>query len=139
MGAWLRSGDVARRCGVSADTVRHYERLGLIPAAARTPAGYRHYPDSVCRRVRVVRGALRLGFTLRELAGVMAIRARGAAPCHEVRRLARNRLEEVEAEIRALLRLRRRLRAALKDWDTRLEGIEPGQRAHLLEALTPED
>lgn len=135
----LRCGEVARRCGVSPDTIRHYERLGLIPAAARTAAGYRQYPAAACRRVRVVRTALGLGFTLRELAGVMAIRDGGGAPCQKVRRLAESRLAVVEAEIHERLRLRRRLKAVLKDWDSRLSKGPADQRAHLLEALVRED
>ena len=90
----LRCGEVAKRCGVSPDTVRHYERLGLLPRATRTAAGYRQYPDSACRRVRVVRGALRLGFTLRELGEVMVVRDGGGAPCHAVRRLVGNRFRQ---------------------------------------------
>jgi DNA-binding transcriptional MerR regulator len=139
MQALLRCGEVARRCGVSPDTVRHYERLGLIPAAARTSAGYRQYPVAACRRVRVVRTALGLGFTLRELAGVMAIRDGGGAPCQKVRRLAESRLKQIEMEIHERLQLRRRLKAVMKDWDLRLSGSPRDQRAHLLETLVPED
>jgi MerR family copper efflux transcriptional regulator len=139
MGALLSCGQVARRCGVSPDTVRHYESLGLVPKASRTAAGYRQYPPEVCRRVRVVREALQLGFTLRELGGVMAVRAAGGAPCREVRRLAQRRLEQVEAEIRSLLCSRRRLATALKEWDRRLGEVPEGRRAHLLDALARED
>ena len=135
----LRCGEVAKRCGVSPDTVRHYERLGLLAHATRTASGYRQYPDSACRRVLVVRGALRLGFTLRELAKVMVVRDGGGAPCHAVRRLVGNRFRQIEAELRELLRLRRRLKAVMKDWDTRLARARPGERVHLLEALVQED
>lgn len=139
MPALLRCGEVARRCGVSPDTVRHYERLGLIPAAARTAAGYRQYPAAACRRIRVVRSALSLGFTLKELAGVMAIRDGGGSPCRRVRRLAESRLALVETEIHERLRLRRRLKTLLKDWDTRLAESPGDKRVHLLETLVPED
>lgn len=135
----LTCGEVARRCGVSPDTVRHYERLGLVPPAQRTQAGYRQYPDSTCRRVQVVRAALRVGLTLRQLGAVFTARDRGALPCHEVRRLATVRLGQVEEEIRELLRSRRLIKAVLRDWDVRLAQVRPGQRAHLLEALLVED
>lgn len=130
---------MAKRCGVSPDTIRLYERLGLLPPAQPTGAGYRQYPDSACRRVLVVRGALRLGFTLRELTDVMAVRDGGGTPCHEVRRLAGERLRRIEEELRELLRLRRRLKAVMKDWGARLALAQPGQRVHLLEALIQED
>jgi DNA-binding transcriptional MerR regulator len=131
-------GDVARRCRVSPDTVRHYERLGLIPAAARSKAGYRQYPASTCRRVLVVRSALRLGFSLKELVALLAVRDRGGAPCHEVRRLAQAHMAGLQQEIRELLGRRRRLRTLLKEWDTRLAEVAPGAPAHLLEALVQE-
>ena len=134
----LRCGEVARRCGVSPDTVRHYERLGLVPAASRTPAGYRQYPESACRRVLVVRAALALGFKLRELVAVMAVKSRGGSPCRDVRRIAERRIGRIETEVRDLLRARRHLEAVLKDWDARLAEVEPGQRAHLLESLVQE-
>jgi DNA-binding transcriptional MerR regulator len=135
----LRCGEVAERCGVSPDTVRHYERLGLIPRATRTAAGYRQYAESACRRVLVVRGALRLGFTLRELGEVMVLRDGGGAPCLAVRRLLGERFHLVEAELRELVRLRRRLKVVMKDWDARLAQAKPGERVHLLEALVQED
>jgi DNA-binding transcriptional MerR regulator len=119
--------------------VRHYERLGLVPAASRTSAGYRQYPEFVCRRVLVVRAALALGFKLRELVTVFGIRERGGSPCQEVRRLARKRLVRLDDEIRELLQTRRRLKSVLKDWDERFARVTPGSRAHLLESLVRED
>ena len=66
-----RIGVLAQQTGVSVDTIRHYERLGLLPKAARTNAGYRQYPPSAVERVRLVRHALPFGFSLRELAGFL--------------------------------------------------------------------
>ena len=60
----LRSGCLAKAAGVSPDTIRHYERIGVLPRASRTEAGYRVYPASAVERVLVVQRALRIGFTL---------------------------------------------------------------------------
>jgi len=64
----LRSGDLAKAAGVSPDTIRHYEKIGVLRQATRTESGYRLYPASAVERVLVVQRALRIGFTLAELA-----------------------------------------------------------------------
>jgi len=70
----LRSGGLAKATGVSPDTIRHYEKIGVLPKASRTEAGYRLYPGSAVERVFVVQRGLRLGFTLAELAEVLKAR-----------------------------------------------------------------
>jgi DNA-binding transcriptional MerR regulator len=72
--------EVAARCRVSADTLRHYERKGLLPAPARTRAGYRRYAPETVARVQMVQRALLAGFTLDELARVLRDRDRGQPP-----------------------------------------------------------
>ena len=132
---WLSTGEVGRSCGVSPDTVRHYERLGLIPRATRSEAGYRQYPRETCRRVLVVQRALDVGFTLRELGEILRTRDQGGAPCQRVRGIAQQRLLELEERLREMARARRRLKAALRDWDARLAAWPPQARAYLLESL----
>src|SRR5437773_925083 len=92
----LRSGELARQAGVSADTLRHYERKGLIARPRRSPNGYREYPASTLDRVRLIRSALAVGFTLDELARILKERDQGGAPCRQVRQLAAEKLAEVE-------------------------------------------
>jgi MerR family Zn(II)-responsive transcriptional regulator of zntA len=70
----LRSGALADAAGVSPDTIRHYERIGVLQRASRTDSGYRVYPASALERVLVVQRALRIGFTLAELAEVLKAR-----------------------------------------------------------------
>lgn len=84
----FRSGSLAKAAGVSPDTIRHYERIGVLPRASRTEAGYRIYPASAVERVFVVQRALRIGFTLAELAEVLKVRDAGGAPCRRVYELA---------------------------------------------------
>jgi DNA-binding transcriptional MerR regulator len=83
----FRSGSLAKAAGVSPDTIRHYERIGVLPRALRTEAGYRIYPASAVERVLVVQRALRIGFTLAELAEVLKARDAGGAPCRRVYQL----------------------------------------------------
>jgi len=68
----MRSGELARICGISTDTLRHYERVGVLPRPKRTPGGYRQYPSEALKRVQLVRRALEIGFTLDDLAGFCA-------------------------------------------------------------------
>lgn len=132
---YLRSGELARRAGVSSDTLRHYERKGLLAHPRRSANGYREYPASDLDRVRLVRGALRIGFTLDEIARLLRVRDRGGAPCREVRALAGTKLTEVEIQLRELATLRNELRRLLKDWDGLLARNAPHERAGLLESL----
>lgn len=96
----LRSGALAKAVGVSADTIRHYERLGILPPALRTASGYRAYPASAIERVLVVRRALGIGFSLPELAEVLKAHDVGGAPCRRVYELAQEKLERISNDIR---------------------------------------
>ena len=131
----LRIGDVARRARVSPDTLRHYERKGLLPRAPRSAAGYRLFTPDAEQRVQVVRSALWLGFTLQELASVLRERARGRPPCHQVRALAAEKLRALDEEMARLGQLRTALVATLADWDERLSRTADGRPASLLEAF----
>jgi DNA-binding transcriptional MerR regulator len=131
----MRSGELAQLSGVSTDTLRHYERIGVLAKAPRTKSGYRQYPPSALDRVRLVRRAISVGFTLEELARVLRIRDKGGAPCRQVRDLARSKLEQVERRLEELVLVRDHLQMLLKDWDDRLARTAPGQRAGLLDSL----
>jgi DNA-binding transcriptional MerR regulator len=132
---FYRSGELAELAGVSTDTLRHYERKGVLVRPLRKENDYRQYPASALKRVRLVRRALAVGFTLNELAVVLKVRDAGGAPCAEVRRLAASKLADVETRLREIVELRDELRLVLKEWDVRLAQSAPGQRAHLLESL----
>lgn len=132
----LRSGALAKAAGVSPDTIRHYERIGVLPRASRTESGYRVYPARAVERVLVVQRALRIGFTLAELAEVLKARDAGGAPCRRVYEIAQEKLMGIEADIEALKRTRRYLKKVLTDWKKRIKNTGPGQKAHLLHSLT---
>lgn len=127
--------DVARTTGVSTDTLRHYERQGLLPGVTRTAAGYRRYSAATVERVLLIQRALVVGFSLADLKRVLGVRDRGGAPCESVRALVGERLDELNQRIEELLTLRDELRLLLTEWDGRLSKTAQGQRANLLETL----
>lgn len=129
----LRSGELARLAGVSRDTLRHYERNGLLPPAQRSANGYRLYPPQSLDRVRLVRAAMGIGFTVEELREILFARDRGQAPCHRVHALAAEKAHALERQIAELQRLHRSLQAALRTWSRKLKSTHPGQPAGLLE------
>lgn len=132
----LSSGELADSAGVSRDTLRHYERKGVLPRPLRGHNGYRQYPPDALERVQLVRRALSVGFTLDELAKVLKVRDAGGAPCEEVRELAAQKLLNVQDQLRELTELRDNLQETLKDWDARLARRARGKRANLLESLS---
>lgn len=131
----MRIGELAVRSGLSPDTLRHYERLGLLACAERTTGGFRLYASDALRRVQTIQGALALGFKLRELATLLRARASGRPPCRAARRIAGERLEEVERELVRLSQLRDALRTAVEHWDERLLQTADGEPARLLDSL----
>src|SRR5712671_5564647 len=128
----MRSGELARTASVSTDTLRHYERLGLLAAPARTGGNYRMYAAEAVQRVRLIRNALAMGFSLKELSRIIKIRDQGGAPCREVRQMAEGKVAALDRQIEELARYRERLRRVLADWDERLGRTGKSERARLL-------
>ncbi|MGC2698001.1 MAG: MerR family transcriptional regulator [Candidatus Angelobacter sp.] len=129
----LLSGELAQLAGVSRDTLRHYERKGLMPAAQRSQNGYRRYPPQALDRVRLIRAALGIGFTVDELHDILQSRDRGLAPCHQVHALAVAKAQELQVRIRELEALHRALQKAIRGWAKKLKSTAAGKRAGLLE------
>jgi len=134
----LPIGELARRTGLSPDSLRHYEARGLLPRAPRSPGGARRFPTGAEQQVRVIQSALRIGFTLGELAEILLERRRGGAPCGKVHALATAKLATLDTRLRELKELRDALEATLGSWDARLERTAAGVPAGLLEALAEE-
>jgi len=106
MSEHLTVSGLATRVGVSPHAVRYYERLGLLPKAARTAAGYRRYDEGAVERLRLVKGAQRVGLRLREIAELLEVVDRGQCPCGHTETLLRQRLAEVDTELARLAGLR---------------------------------
>ena len=131
----MRSGQLARLAGVCTDTLRHYERLGLLPAPIRFPANYRNYPPAAVGRVELIQRAIKVGFSLTELKTILKERDAGGQPCRQVRRLLTTKIRDMELQIRELVSMRAELARISKDWDRRLARTTKGEPARLLENL----
>jgi Zn(II)-responsive transcriptional regulator len=114
----LTIGKLARQANVGVETLRYYERRGLIEPQRRTDAGYRLYSDDARRRLQFIRRAQTLGFSLDEVAELLSLSAQPAASAAEVKRLARAKIDDIEARIRDLKHMKSALSA--------LEGQCPG-------------
>ena len=112
----LLVGQLARQAGVKADTVRFYERAGLLPHPERTAAGYRDYPPETAARLRFIRQAQALGLSLDEIKRVLRMRDSGKLPCDFVIELTVRRLREVEREVAGLKAVRDSLRRYVRHW-----------------------
>jgi MerR family transcriptional regulator, copper efflux regulator len=105
----LRIGQVAAQAGVNIRTLRFYEREGVLPAPERRPSGYRSYPAETVALVRFIKRAQALGYTLREVKELLALRQASGAPCSEVQRNAGQKLADVRARIQQLQAMSRAL------------------------------
>ncbi len=102
----MRIGEVAQATGTTTKTLRFYEEQGLLPAAERTPSGYRDYADDVLGRIDFVHRGRAAGLTLAQIRQILAIRDHGQAPCEHVRELLEQRLSDLDAQIAQLVGLR---------------------------------
>ncbi len=102
----LRSGEVAAGAGVNVETLRYYERRGLVAEPPRTGSGYRVYPAGVVEMVRFVKRAQELGFTLDEVRELLQLANGGPVDCDAARDLAQARVNVLDAKIADLIRMR---------------------------------
>ncbi|MGH7546789.1 MAG: MerR family transcriptional regulator [Gemmatimonadales bacterium] len=105
----LTIGQVAAAADVNVQTLRYYERRGLVPSPRRTPSGYRQYTDDAVARLRFIKQAQDLGFSLKEIQELLALRIRHKGACDAVERETRHKIELVQQKIRDLQRLNRTL------------------------------
>lgn len=108
-----RIGDVTRLLGISADTLRYYEKIGLLPAINRTDSGIRVYLDRDLSRVRFIRRAQKMQFSLKEIAELLKMREDPQHARDEIRLLTRSKLSEVEEHLDELQFLRNELQLLL--------------------------
>jgi MerR family copper efflux transcriptional regulator len=104
--AALTIGELAKRAGVGVETVRFYEREGLLPPPPRTGSGYRQYPEDTVSRLRFIQRAKELGFSLREVEELISLRLDPVVPCAEVRSRAEAKIADIDARLRDLTRIR---------------------------------
>ncbi len=127
----LTTGRLAKRTGVGIETIRYYERMGLLPAPARSGSGYRRFPADAVDRLRFIRQAKGLGFSLQEIQDLLSLRIDPEASCAEVRRRAEAKIGEIRKRVRGL----QRMSAALERLAEACEGRGPTFACPILEAL----
>lgn len=128
-------GQLAKAVDVNVQTVRYYERLKLLNPSARRPSGYRIYGEDEERRLRFIKNAQALGFTLQEIAELLSLRVSSTARCGDVQRKAQAKLEQVERKVRDLQALARALRSLLHD----CRAGQPTEQCPILTSLENED
>lgn len=131
----LQCGELAHLTGVSPDTIRHYEHIGILRKAPRTSGGYRIYGRQGVDRVRLVQRAIELGFTLSELSEIIKVRNGGGVPCQPVLGLTEEKLRSLEQQISKLRSTQHYMKPLVKQWRAKLSQTEPGNKAMLLESL----
>lgn len=127
----LTIGKVARGAGLPIDTVRYYEREGLLEKPARTASGYRYYSSDAVARLRFIRQAKDLGFSLSEIKELLALRVTPGKSCADVRAHAAHKIADVDRRIASL----RRVRGALAKLASTCSGKGPVSQCPILEAL----
>ena len=117
LGRSLKIGEVAKASGIGIETLRFYEKSGLLDQPSRTESGYRLYDAEVLTRLDFIKRAQVLGFSLDEIRKIIADRRAGQSPCAEVREIVRHRLAELDERMREMKRYRNELATALTQWD----------------------
>jgi Hg(II)-responsive transcriptional regulator len=131
----LSIGQVAQRAGVGVETVRFYEREGLLEEPPRRASGYRQYSQQVVTRLRFIKRAKLLGFSLKEITELLRLRVDAQTSCDEVKRRTEAKLAEVERKLVEL----QRMRQALLQVHSLCRGQGPAGRCPMLDALNQQE
>jgi DNA-binding transcriptional MerR regulator len=132
----LKVSQVARIAGVGSDSIRHYERIGILPKAERSSSGYRMWNAHDVHYLKWIALAKRAGFTLRELTDIFQTCRAGSPSCHSVRDLLQRKLIDLDHQIQELSALRNKLRPVLARWNGRLSQAAPGEFVSLFDDLS---
>lgn len=131
----LTIGQVAKQADLGVETVRYYEREGLIPPPPRSASGYRHYPADSVRRLHFIRHAKALGFSLADIRELLALRADPHANSQPIRDIAETKLAEIREKIAALESMRQTLEQLVDE----CPGHVPTAECPILDALAQPD
>ena len=127
----LSIGKVAKQAGISVETIRFYERKGLLQEPQRKESGYRQYQEEDVRKLVFIQHAKNLGFSLNEIRDLMSLQADSKSTSREVKNMAENKLQDIEEKIKMLQRMRR----TLKHLVDKCPGKGPTTECPILDAL----
>src|SRR5438270_7125070 len=130
----LTIGHLAREAGINLETVRYYERRGLLPKPPRSASGYRLFPADAAQRLRFIRRTQELGFSLKEIRELLALRVSQRKTSAEVRKRAEAKIADIEGKIKSLELMRKSLRKLTNSCD----GCGPIAECPILESLDRE-
>ena len=130
----MKIGEVAERGRVNLQTIRYYEREGLLPEPPRLPSGYRAYPERTVQRVRFIKRAQELGFTLSEIRELLSLRVEGRRDRSDVRSIAKAKIADIEQKMRAL----EGMKQALLRLTRTCSGSGPASECPILERIDSE-
>ena len=122
----MQLNECARAAGVTSDALRHYLREGLVEPAGRAANGYRRFDERAVVRVRFIRSAVGLGFTLADVAELLHMSARGRLPCPRARQLLGERIARQREYLDAMAALYLRMQRALREWQDMPDGVPDG-------------
>jgi MerR family copper efflux transcriptional regulator len=131
----LSIGQVARRAGVGVETVRFYEREGLLEEPPRRASGYRQYSEQVVKRIHFIKRAQQLGFSLKEITDLLLLRVDGQTSCEEVKQRTEAKIAEVERKLVEL----QHMRQALLQVAELCTGRGPASACPMLDALDQQE
>lgn len=128
-------GKLAELTDVGVETIRYYERRGLLPQPPRPMAGHRHYPAIASARIRFIKRAQRLGFSLREIEDLLALRVDPETTCSDVKARAEAKVDDIDGKIRSL----KEIKSALSGLVAACSGTGPSSACPIVEALEAAD
>jgi len=131
----LTIGRLAREVGINVETVRFYERQGILPRPPRSASGYRHFPADAKRRLKFIKRAQELGFSLREIRELLALRMSRRTTSAEIRKRTEAKIADIEGKIRSLDSMRKSLLKLVRSCG----GCTPVSECPILESLDGED
>jgi len=132
--------ELARQADITPGAVRHYVHIGLLSPEKNPVNGYQYFDDADVTRVRFVRQAKNLGFTLADIDIILNHSMAGDSPCPQVREIIQRRIAENRAKLEALKILQNRMQSAVNKWERMPDGLSDGESiCHLIESIIPVD
>ncbi len=131
MNETMTIGEVAKRSEVNIQTIRFYERKGLVLPEARSNSGYRQYTEDAVRRVRFIKHAQEIGFSLKEVANLLSLQVVADSTCADVKAQAEEKISDIDEKIRKL----EEMKAALGRLVEKCDGVGPVSECPIIEAL----
>jgi len=131
----LKIGELAERAAVNQQTIRYYEREGLLPEPPRRDSGYRMFPENAVRRVRFIKRAQEIGFSLGEIRELLSLRIDSRRESRDVRALTEAKMADIDGKIRTL----KAMKTALHRLTERCSGCGPANECPILESIDSEE